>query len=93
MKKFYEENKLAVIIGLGLIVLLAVIAVKKNREPAAEDRVRMDYVAKRTADSIARGLDSSLTDPIRENVFRNAPPVNQVPVANTPAANTATAGK
>ncbi len=93
MKKLYEENKLAVIVGLGLVVILGVIAVKKNGEGAAEDRVRMDYVAKRTADSIARGLDSSLSDPLRENVFKNAPPVVQAPVTNTPAANTTTAGK
>jgi hypothetical protein len=34
--------------------------------PAAEDRKRMDYVARRNSDSIGKWLDSSLNDPNKE---------------------------
>jgi hypothetical protein len=34
--------------------------------PAAEDRKRMDYVARRNSDSIAKWLDSALVDPQKE---------------------------
>ena len=69
-------------------VVIAVISVFYSCGPAAENRVYMDYVAKRTADSIARGLDSCLNDPLRENVFKNAPPVVPVPAATATSAPT-----
>lgn len=34
--------------------------------PAAEDRKRMDYVARRNSDSIGKWLDSALNDPAKE---------------------------
>lgn len=34
--------------------------------PAAESRERMDYIAKRTSDSLKRSLDSILNDPAKE---------------------------
>jgi hypothetical protein len=34
--------------------------------PAAEDRKRMDYVARRNSDSIGKWLDSALADPQKE---------------------------
>ena len=72
-------------------VIVAFVTVFYSCGPAAEDRVRMDYYAKRNADSIARALDSSLNDPLREDVFKNS---QLTPPAITPTAQpTNTTGK
>jgi hypothetical protein len=51
--------------------------------PAAEDRKRMDYVARRNSDSIGKWLDSSITDPQRELGI----PVSQPGAPPAPADN------
>lgn len=74
-----------------LVPIIALTAVLYSCGPAAEDRERMDYVAKRTADSIARGLDSCLNDPLREDVFKNSQLTP--PAVTTTAQPTNTTGK
>jgi hypothetical protein len=49
------------------IILIALITILfSSCGPAAEKRERMDYIAKRTSDSIQLFLDSALQDPINE---------------------------
>ncbi len=81
MSKFYEDNKLIIVVSALLIVGLGVIAVKKSGEPAAEDRVAMDRNAKRTSDSLARALDSCLADPMKEIAAGVAPIVTTTAAA------------
>jgi hypothetical protein len=83
MKKF--------LIPIAILGVLAVVMYRATKSPAAEDRVQMDRIAKRTSDSIGKSLDSALNDPIKEmgGTFPYSQPA-AVPTA-TPAANTATA--
>jgi hypothetical protein len=61
------------------IVLLASLSLSScgpKWQKAGEDREYMDRVAKRTSDSIRRGLDSALEAPLKESGgFRAAVPV------------------
>ena len=83
MNKFYEENKIIIVVSALLIVGLGVIALKKSGEPAAEDRFVMDHNAKRASDSLARALDSCLADPMKEINAGVAPVVTTTATAPT----------
>jgi hypothetical protein len=87
MNSFFERNKPTIILGAILIVGLIVIALKKTKEPALEDRVVMDRNAKRTADSLKRALDSCLMDPIKEAATGVAPVVGAPAAATAAPAN------
>jgi hypothetical protein len=79
-----------------LIPALVLMSIFYSCGPAGEDRVRMDQMAKRTSDSIQKGLDSALNDPIKElggalpsSAARNQAPAQ--PVATQPANTTSVA--
>ncbi|MGZ3884677.1 MAG: hypothetical protein ACXVPQ_10225 [Bacteroidia bacterium] len=85
-------KKLIIIMVSTIVALLAVIMYRSSKSPAAEDRVKMDQVAKHVSDSIHVNLDSALNDPIKE--MGGSLPSSQLqapPPAAQPAAATSTA--
>jgi hypothetical protein len=79
------EKQIIIMKQILILIVAFVVGVFYSCGPAAEDRTRMDYVAKRTSDSIARFVDSSLNDPLKENVFKQAQPAAPAPVTTTTA--------